>query len=141
TRQQSLGMDIYCDDLIGSFEVDEHRMKQVMFNLISNAIQYTPPGGHITLSAEKQGEWISLFVTDNGMGIPEEDQLRVFEKFERTNPQAKQGGAGLGLSLVKSFIELHGGRILIDSTKGKGTRITCIVPIKAPHEQSLKPIA
>lgn len=140
TRQQSLSMDIQCSDLIGSFEVDEHRMKQVMFNLISNAIQYTPPGGHIVLSAERQGDWVSLFVTDDGMGIPEEDQLRVFEKFERTNPHAKQGGAGLGLSLVKSFVELHGGRIHIDSTKGKGTRITCILPVKAPHENPLKAI-
>ncbi len=138
TRQQSLSMEIQCSELIGSFEVDEHRMKQVMFNLISNAIQYTPPGGHIVLSAERQGDWVSLFVTDNGMGIPEEDQLRVFEKFERTNPQAKQSGAGLGLSLVKSFVELHGGRILIDSTRGKGTRITCTLPVKAPQENPLK---
>mgnify|MGYP003385761191 CR=1 FL=1 len=138
TRQQSLGMDIECSELIGSFDVDEHRMKQVMFNLISNAIQYTPPGGHIILSAERQGDWVTLFVTDDGMGIPEEDQLRVFEKFERTNPQAKQSGAGLGLSLVKSFVELHGGRIHIDSTRGKGTRISCILPVKAPQENPLK---
>ncbi len=141
TRQQSLSMDIECSEGIGSFEVDEHRLKQVMFNLISNAIQYTPPGGHIVLSAERQGDWVSLCVTDDGLGIPEEDQLRVFEKFERTNPHAKQSGAGLGLSLVKSFVELHGGRILIDSTRGKGTRIACVLPVKAPLDQSLKTMA
>lgn len=129
-RQQSLSMTILCDDSVGTFDVDEQRMRQVLFNLVSNAIQYTPPGGHIMLKAERQADWIALIVEDNGMGIPPEDQQRVFEKFERANPQAKQSGAGLGLSLVKSFVELHGGRIQIDSRAGEGTRITCTLPIR-----------
>jgi signal transduction histidine kinase len=133
-RQQSLTVTLVCDERVGAFEVDEHRMKQVMFNLISNAIQYTPPGGHIRLAAERDGECIALHIDDDGMGIPEEDQRRVFEKFERANPKAKQSGAGLGLSLVKSFVELHGGHIILDSKAGKGTRITCMLPVKAPAE-------
>jgi signal transduction histidine kinase len=130
-RQQKLNIAIACGDDVGSFEADEHRMKQVLFNLISNAIQYTPENGHIRLSAERQGEWIAITVEDDGIGIPEEDQERVFGKFERANPQAKKAGAGLGLSLVKSFVELHGGRIVIDSGPGKGTRISCFLPLRA----------
>ncbi|MBI3419063.1 MAG: PAS-domain containing protein [Proteobacteria bacterium] len=129
-RQQQLGVVISVADDVGSLEADEQRMKQVMFNLISNAIQYTPEGGHIRLSAERQGDWMAITVEDDGIGIPEEDQDRIFGKFERANPQARQAGAGLGLSLVKSFVELHGGRIVIDSRPGKGTRITCFLPLR-----------
>jgi len=130
-RQQSLEIVIDCPLDVGSFEVDIHRMKQILFNLISNAVKYTPPGGRITLEARRQGEWVALTVADTGIGIPEEDLERVFGKFERANAQARQSGAGLGLSLVKSFVELHGGRIEITSTASQGTRVTCFIPIHA----------
>jgi signal transduction histidine kinase/PAS domain-containing protein len=132
-RQQSLDIRIDCPSDIGSFDVDEHRLKQVLFNLISNSIKYTPPQGQITLEAKKQDQWILLTVADTGIGIPEADRERVFGKFERANSQARQSGAGLGLSLVKSFVELHGGRIEIDSEVNKGTRITCYIPMHAPE--------
>jgi signal transduction histidine kinase len=132
-RQQSLEILIDCPSDIGSFEVDANRMKQVLFNLISNAVKYTPPGGRITLQARHVGEWIALTVADTGIGIPEEDLERVFGKFERANAQARQSGAGLGLSLVKSFVELHGGRIEIESLPNQGTRVTCFIPVHAPH--------
>ena len=130
-RQQSLEIIIDCPSDIGTFDVDTHRMKQVLFNLISNAVKYTPAGGRITLEARRNGDWIALTVADTGIGIPETDLERVFGKFERTNVQARQSGAGLGLSLVKSFVELHGGRIEITSTPNKGTRVTCFIPIHA----------
>ena len=130
-RQQSLEIVIDCPSDIGSFEVDVHRMKQALFNLISNAVKYTPAGGRITLEARHSGEWIALTVADTGIGIPEADLERVFGKFERTNTQARQSGAGLGLSLVKSFVELHGGRVEIVSTPHQGTRVTCFIPIHA----------
>jgi signal transduction histidine kinase len=130
-RQQSLEILIDCPTDIGSFEVDVHRMKQVLFNLISNAIKYTPAGGRVTLEARRSGEWIILTVADTGIGIPHDDLERVFGKFERTNAQARQSGAGLGLSLVKSFVELHGGRIEITSTPSQGTRVICYIPIHA----------
>jgi signal transduction histidine kinase len=139
--QQSLTITIRCDESVGSFEVDEQRMKQVMFNLVSNAIQYTPPGGHIALSAERQSDWVAIHVEDDGMGIPEEDQERVFDKFERTNAEARQSGAGLGLSLVRSFIELHGGRIVIKSNANQGTRISCFLPVKAPPQKNIVTVA
>ncbi len=130
-RQQSLEIIIDCPSDIGSFEVDVHRMKQVLFNLISNAIKYTPAGGRITLEARHFGEWIAVTVEDTGIGIPEGDLERVFGKFERANPQARQSGAGLGFSLVKSFVELHGGRIEITSAPHQGTRVTCFIPVHA----------
>ncbi|MDR3424070.1 MAG: PAS-domain containing protein [Alphaproteobacteria bacterium] len=130
-RQQSLEIVIDCPSDIGSFEVDVHRMKQVLFNLISNAVKYTPAGGRITMEARAEGEWIALTVIDTGIGIPASDLDRVFGKFERANAQARQSGAGLGLSLVKSFIELHGGRVEIASTPDQGTRVTCFIPVKA----------
>lgn len=129
-RQQSLEMVIDCPSDIGSFDVDEHRMKQALFNLISNSIKYTPSGGRITLEARRKDQWIVIGVSDSGIGIPEDDRERVFGKFERANSQARQTGAGLGLSLVKSFIELHGGRIEIESHVNKGTRISCYLPIQ-----------
>lgn len=132
-RQQSLEIMIDCPSDIGSFEADEQRMKQILFNLISNAIKYTPAGGRITLKARREEPWMILTVADTGIGIPDTDRDRVFGKFERTNAQARQAGAGLGLSLVKSFVELHGGRIELESRaegEGQGTRIACYVPIR-----------
>ncbi|MGE0108507.1 MAG: PAS-domain containing protein [Bdellovibrionales bacterium] len=133
-RQQSLDILIDCPSDIGSFEVDENRMKQVLFNLISNAIKYTPAGGKIGLAAWQQEHWIVLSVLDTGVGIPTEDQERIFGKFEKANGHLRQSGTGLGLSLVKSFVELHGGRVQIFSDKKDGTRISCFVPRKQSKE-------
>jgi signal transduction histidine kinase len=137
-RQQSLELIIDCPSDIGAFDADEQRMKQVLFNLVSNAIKYTPPGGRITLEARKKEGWVALSVIDTGIGIPEADRERVFGKFERANAHARQSGAGLGLSLVKSFVELHGGRIEIESTVSKGTRITCYLPIASAKTEALR---
>jgi signal transduction histidine kinase len=108
-----------------SLLVDERRIKQVLVNLIRNAITYTPEGGTITLGAAKSGgEWV-LSVSDTGMGIAPEDLSRIFQPFERGKNQLPEGdterGAGLGLSLVKNIVELHGGRVTIDSAEGRGT--------------------
>lgn len=130
-RKQNLKLDVdYADD-IGTIDADEKRLKQAIFNLISNAIKFTPPGGRILVSAERIGGSFVLAVTDTGIGIPAADQERVFGRFERANPQARQTGAGLGLSLVKSFIELHGGRVEIDSRLNEGTCIRCILPVRS----------
>ena len=136
-RQQSLEMVIDCPSDIGTFDADEQRVKQSLFNLVSNAVKYTPAGGRITLQARRNPEWMALSVIDSGIGIPEADRDRVFGKFERANTQARQSGAGLGLSLVKSFIELHGGRIEMSSEVGKGTRVTCFIPLKGATLQAI----
>jgi signal transduction histidine kinase len=127
-RNQSLELALNCSADIGTIEADERRLKQALFNLISNAIKFTPPGGSIRLEAERAGSDLVLSVSDTGVGIPMADQARVFEKFERGDPTLYQTGAGLGLSLVKSLIELHGGTVAIESDPDQGTVVRCHLP-------------
>jgi signal transduction histidine kinase len=128
-RAESLTLTMVCPPDIGAIEADERRLKQALFNLISNAIKFTPSGGSVSLEAriERDGDLV-LAVADTGIGISPADQERVFEKFERSHPQTRESGAGLGLSLVKSLIELHGGSVTIESTPGVGTTILCRLP-------------
>lgn len=132
-RSRQLELSIDCPADIGSLTCDERRLRQALFNLVSNALKYTPPGGQVTLSAQRAGPQVLLVVRDTGIGIPEEDQARVFGRFERA--AGKGQGAGLGLSLVKSLIELHGGYIELSSSPGEGTEVTCLLP-EAPAAQS-----
>jgi signal transduction histidine kinase len=131
-RNQDLDLLLACPAAIGTIEADERRLKQALFNLISNAIKFTPSGGTIKVEARRDGGDLLLAVSDTGVGIPSADQARIFEKFERGNAQLPQSGAGLGLSLVKSLIELHGGTVEIDSTPGSGATVTCRLPAVAP---------
>jgi signal transduction histidine kinase len=126
-----LTLNYDCPPDIGTVRVDEKRVRQALFNLVSNAIKFTPAGGAVSLSGRRFGDWIALIVEDTGIGIPLEDQGRIFEKFERRGRRTENTGAGLGLPLVKSFIELHGGRVELASEPGKGTRITCWLPAAA----------
>ncbi len=129
-REQSLLLE--CDDHVGFVQADERRLKQALFNLLSNALKFTPDGGRITLSAERSGTEMLFAVADTGVGIAEEDRTRVFGQFERGKGHGRQAGAGLGLSLVKSLIELHGGWIDLESEVNGGTKIICHVPLQAP---------
>ena len=138
-RKQNLALNFDCPPDIGTLVGDERRLKQALFNLISNALKFTPPGGSVTLGARRAGGEVALIVSDTGVGVPKEDQERIFEKFERGNPQARQSGPGLGLSLVKSFIELHGGRIELESRPGSGTTITCYLNAGTPAEEEPPP--
>ena len=132
-RKQGIEVTLANDPQAGSMIGDERRLKQALFNLISNAIQYTPTGGRIELSARRDGDRIVFAVTDTGIGIKPEDRQRVFEKFEcTTDGRVRAPGLGLGLSLVKSFIELHGGSIELNSTPGRGTTVVCSLPISDP---------
>ena len=127
-RHQSLALALTCPPDIGMIEADERRLKQALFNLVSNAIKFTPEGGSIRLEAAIDAGELVFSVSDTGVGIPVDDHARVFEKFERGNPAARESGAGLGLSLVKSLIELHGGTVAIESEPGHGTTIRCRLP-------------
>jgi len=111
-------------------QADKQRLRQALFKLLNNAINFSAPGGNISLSARKEKEELVLSVSDGGVGIPPEEQERIFERFERGST-SKGGGLGLGLPLVKKFVELHGGRIVLDSTPGKGTRVRCCLPYPA----------
>ncbi|MBI1216147.1 MAG: PAS domain-containing protein [Alphaproteobacteria bacterium] len=133
-RKQRLDIAIECKERDLSVVADERRLKQVLLNLISNAINYSPNGGTVTISAKSSGETLSLTVRDTGMGIPPEDLARVFTPFERINSKKTQrrSGAGLGLALVKNIIQLHGGTVSIDSQEGAGTTVTCTLPLVQP---------
>ncbi|NBC34919.1 MAG: sensor histidine kinase [Alphaproteobacteria bacterium] len=126
--KQSLQIAVDCPAEVGSIEADDRRLKQALYNLVSNSVKFTPPGGRIVLSAWRQENEIGMVVGDTGIGIPREDQDRVFGRFERGHSHLRQSGVGLGLALVKSFIEMHGGRITLKSAPGLGTTVTCIVP-------------
>ncbi len=132
-RRQALELVTECPSDVGMFEVDAARLKQALFNLVSNAITYTPACGRITLAARREGGWIILSVTDTGIGIPEADLGRVFGKFERANLDTQPQGPGLGLSLVKGLVELHGGRVEIHSVVGQGTTLRCFIPEHPPQ--------
>jgi two-component system OmpR family sensor kinase len=111
---------------------DRDRLKQVLLNLVANAIQYTPPGGDVFLSLGKVGEQARLIVRDTGPGIPTEDLPHIFERFYRTEKsrtRAKQPGFGLGLSIAYWIVNHHGGRIEVDSQEGKGTTFCIWLPL------------
>jgi signal transduction histidine kinase len=131
-RNCELGLELSCAPNVGLVVGDERRLKQAIYNLISNAIKFTPPGGRITVTATRNGDEVALQVVDTGIGISPEDQPRVFEKFAQTSGAQRHGGAGVGMALVKSLIELHGGRVSLDSTPGQGTTVTCRIPVKGP---------
>ncbi len=113
---------------IGSMTADPKRVRQVLFNLLSNAIGFSRKGQAVTVTAERRDGEVVFTVRDEGRGIPAELIERVFERFESHTKGSAHRGVGLGLSIVRSFVELHGGRVTIDSTPGKGTVVTCTFP-------------
>jgi signal transduction histidine kinase len=138
-RRLSITLDFDCPTDIGTVVLDERRIRQALFNLVSNAIKFTPTGGEVSLSAWREPGEIVFSVTDTGIGIAPEHQARVFEKFERGEPASRQAGAGLGLSLVKSFIELHGGTVELESALAHGTRVCCRLPVVGPATAVITP--
>lgn len=115
-------------DGIGSFEADEKRIRQVMFNLIANAVRFSDDEATVSIAARRDAGEIVLTVTDHGIGIPETQLRSVFDRFFARRQGPHRSGAGLGLSVVKSFVELHGGKIDIASEEGRGTVVTCRFP-------------
>lgn len=132
-RKEGIEAALDCPADIGAVTVDERRLKQVLLNLIRNAIAFTPPGGKIVIAARRDNDNVAISVTDTGPGIPAADQERVFEPFTRAQSEqapgaAGRGGAGLGLTLVKNIVEMHGGHVRLESAEGKGTAITVTLP-------------
>lgn len=127
-RESQLKFTVTCAKNIGRMSADETRIKQIIFNLLSNAIKYSNPGGTITLVAKAlpENDEISFVVEDTGIGIAPEEQKEVFSKFHKgRSGGSHKSGAGLGLSMVKSFIGLHGGRVELYSVPNKGTKVSC----------------
>jgi signal transduction histidine kinase len=121
-------LDIRTPANIGSFIADERRLRQILFNLLSNAVGFSPAGETVTLSAQRRPDSVVFSITDHGPGIPATARDKVFEWFETDSMGSQHRGPGLGLSLVRSFVELHGGTVTIDSAAGQGTTVTCFFP-------------
>ncbi len=134
--RDGLKLQIQAPPGIGSFIADERRVRQVLFNLLANAVGFSPAGATVTLAAERRDDAIVFSVTDNGPGIPPEMKDRVFDWFETHPLGSRHRGAGLGLSLVRSFVELHGGTVTLDSTVGRGTTVVCTFPIGHEMERT-----
>ena len=111
-------------------KIDQKALHQILSNLIDNSIKYTPPGGSIIISAQKENNFCRVFVTDTGSGIPEKDLNRVFERFYQVDkPSAKKlGGTGLGLAIVKHLIQAHGGVVAVKNNPSGGAEFSFTLP-------------
>jgi two-component system phosphate regulon sensor histidine kinase PhoR len=108
-------------------------MEEVLYNLLDNAVKYTPEGGEIRLGGEQRDGQIELSVSDTGSGIPQDNLPRVFERFYRADKarSREMGGTGLGLSIVKHIAQLHGGRVEAESEPGRGTTVRMLLPVES----------
>jgi signal transduction histidine kinase len=110
---------------------DERRIRQVIFNLLSNAVKFTPPGGVVDVTASQVNGEVRVSVADTGPGIAADDHERIFEEFRQTDAGVEQGeGTGLGLALSRRLVELHGGRIWVDSELGRGSTFVFALPAR-----------
>lgn len=128
--RKSLTLRVEGIDSLPPLRGDQVRLEQALANLVDNAVKYTPDGGTITVSGEDRGELIAISVTDTGIGIPAEHLLRIFERFYRVDRSRSRalGGTGLGLSIVKHIATSHGGRVEVQSTEGRGSSFTLLLP-------------
>lgn len=132
-RKRGIALEFDCPDDIGTLRCDERRIKQALFNLISNGVAFTRKGGRIRVRVRRNESDVVFAVTDNGVGIDVPDQRRVMDPFERGKAGRSRGtGLGLGLALVRSFIEHHGGLLAIDSASGEGTTVRFSIPVNGP---------
>ncbi len=131
---QRLTLEIALADDIDDFVADEARVRQLLFNLLSNAVGFSQVGGHVRLACWYEGNEVVFTIEDQGVGIPAEKQAQVFERFEADSQGSHHRGAGLGLSLAKSLVDLHGGRINLVSEPNVGTKITVRLPRRASGE-------
>jgi signal transduction histidine kinase len=123
-----LTLEIATSDDVDELFGDEDRLRQVLYNLLANAVGFSKPGGLVRLSCWLEDEDVVFAIEDNGVGIPEDQLDRIFDRFESHSHGSKHRGAGLGLSIVKSLVELHGGTLTIDSEPDRGTTVTVRLP-------------
>jgi signal transduction histidine kinase len=122
---------VAADPAVDIVEGDERRIRQVLFNLLSNAVKFTPAGGAVDVSAAQVDSEVRVSISDTGPGIAPEDQERIFEEFQQTEAGIEHGeGTGLGLALSKRLVELHGGRIWVESELGKGSTFVFTLPAR-----------
>jgi len=130
--RQGVGLSAAIDPSVGLLEADERKVKQILFNLLSNAVKFTPGGGQVTLAASVVEDEVEISVRDTGVGINAEDQARIFEEFYQVGPAKTQEGTGLGLALTRRLVELHHGRLSVESAPGIGSTFTVTLPLRQP---------
>jgi len=129
--RRGIRLESTIDERLGEVRADERKIRQVILNLLSNAIKFTPEGGRIEVAAVPKDGPVEVSVSDTGVGIAPEDQEAVFEEFRQVGTSAaKQEGTGLGLALCRKFVELHGGRIRVQSEVGRGSTFTFTIPVR-----------
>ena len=121
-------LKVQVDPNVGTFVGDERRVVQVLYNLLANAVGFSPQDSTVLVSARRTDHSVAFSVTDSGPGIPPDLKDQMFDWFVSRSQGSRHRGAGLGLSLVRSFVELHGGKVRMDSVVGKGTTVTCDFP-------------
>jgi len=128
--KHGITLDVTVDERLGEFVGDERKIKQILLNLLSNAVKFTPEGGRIGIKAKQADGAVEISVSDTGIGIAPEDQPKIFEEFRQVGGDYahKVEGTGLGLTLAKKFVELHGGKIWVESEVGKGSKFTFTLP-------------
>ena len=132
-ERHGIQLESVVDPKVGEYDGDERKFKQIMLNLLTNAVKFTPEGGTVTMAAHRLDGSYVFSVKDTGIGIAAEDQEKVFEEFRQvgTDYARKAGGTGLGLTLTRRLVELHGGKIRLESELGKGSTFTFNLPIEA----------
>jgi signal transduction histidine kinase len=131
-QRHAIELSLDVDERLGSFEADERKFKQIVVNLLSNAVKFTPDGGRVAVSAKLDTDHVAIAVKDTGIGIAPEDHAAVFEEFKQVGRDytRKAEGTGLGLALVRRFVELHGGEVRLESALGKGSTFTITLPVR-----------
>ena len=131
--RHGIALHVDVDPRLGEAVGDERKIKQVLLNLLSNAVKFTPEGGRISVTATPADGAVQVAVSDTGVGIAPEDQGTIFEEFRQvgSDQARKQEGTGLGLTLTKKFVEMHGGRIWVESAVGRGSTFTFALPIRS----------
>ena len=138
---KDLRISVKLPERLPDIAADRRRLAEVLQNLLDNAMQYTPAGGQIMVSASANGAEMTFTVSDTGIGIPQADQPRIFERFYRVDVARSRevGGTGLGLSIAKHLVEAHGGRIWVHSEVGQGSQFYFTVPLFEPERATLRP--
>ena len=126
--EKNIKFRLEADESLGRINADERRLRQIVFNLLSNAYTFTDDGGEIVLGAKRTESQVEIWVEDTGLGIDPENQAIVFDRFESRTTAGRRRGAGLGLALVRSFVEMHGGWVSLESKPKQGTKVVCYFP-------------
>jgi signal transduction histidine kinase len=130
-----LRLDVAVPDGLPLVAADAERVQQIVVNLLSNAVRFTPPGGRVQVSASLEEGEVLVHVADTGVGIPADQVPKIFDPYEQAHQG--RGGSGVGLTVVRSLVEAHGGRVWVESDEGRGSRFTFALPVSAPAVRSV----